>query len=75
MNSDLTTSTTPMSYDSETRTFKVLTDDFNLIGEREFAISAYLTDYPSMRTTVKAERARLTIVNPCLEPDLVQAPA
>lgn len=73
MNVDLTTESLPLSYDTETRTFTMRSEDFNLIGKREFSIQAYLTEYPSMRTTEKAEKAYLTILNPCLAPTSVSA--
>ena len=60
-----------MSYNTATRTFVIFTIDFELIGVHEFSISAEFNDYPSTRTS--DEVAKITIIDPCLDPDLVQA--
>ena len=39
-----------MSYDMSTRSFAFYSEDFNLIGDHEFSIEAYLTEYPVTET-------------------------
>ena len=63
-----------MSYDMSTRGFSFYSEDFNLIGDHEFSIEAYLTEYLITKTIEQAEKATLTVGDPCPDPDSVTAP-
>ena len=61
--------TEPMKYDTDTRTFSFYSEDTNLLGDHEFTISAFLTEYPVIETPPQAEKEILTVINPCPDPD------
>ena len=50
MGSAITAASTPVKYDTLTRTFTIYSEDFALIGAQPFTIAAHLTDYPSIAT-------------------------
>ena len=49
-----TKSSKGMAYDTSSLTFTIYSEDFTLLGDRTFTVSAYLTKYPTM-TTLKPD--------------------
>ena len=64
----LTPLSIPMSYDSDSMTFKIYSELLDLIGDHQLTLSAHLTDYPSIATEKFAEKTVITIVDPCIDP-------
>ena len=67
--------TAPMSFDTATRTYTFYSEDYGLIGIQPYTLEAHLTDYPVTATVAQAEASTITIIDPCLAPDSVVAPA
>ena len=66
--------TSPVTYDTATRSFSVYSEDFDLIDAHPFTIHAFLTDHPTTATATPLA-ATLTIGDPCPDPNSVTAPA
>ena len=52
-----------MSYDQQTRTFSIYSEDASLVGTQDYTLSAFLTDQPSVVTDVMT--AQIEISGPC----------
>ena len=52
----------PMSYDENTRTFSVFTDDLDFVGTKVIEIKASLIDYPQITSTLPFE---MSVKSPC----------
>ena len=59
-----------MSYDQATRTYSFYSEDDGLVGDHPFTLAAHLTDYPV--TAAPAKAATITVVDPCLDPDILK---
>ena len=58
----------PMSYDSDSMTFRIYSEFMDLIGDHQLTLSGHLKDYPSMATEKFAEKTVITILDPCIDP-------
>ena len=63
-----------MTYDPLTRTFKIYSEDTSLIGFYPITVEAYLEEYPTVRSPV-AKTTQIEIIDPCLSPFSLKAPA
>ena len=70
----INSASTPMSYELNSRGFTFYSEDFNLIGDHEFSIEAYLTEHPDMKTLQRAVTATIAVGDPCPDPASVVAP-
>ena len=66
--------TTPVSYDSASKTYTIYTEDEALKGSQSFTIEAHLTNFPTVATAVKAVTAYIEIGSSCTAPSFVTAP-
>ena len=64
----------PMGYDSVTRTFEIYSEDFDLIGPRTIEVRGFLKDYPSMRAELPNLTTSIEILDPCPTPTSISDP-
>ena len=58
-----------MSYDSDTRTITVYSENIDLVGLWPYKITASFSDYPDV-ISEEAE-AKIEFINPCIDPEAV----
>ena len=63
----------PVGYDSATRTHTVYSEDFSLLGLREYTVKASLEDYPTTTSAQPDASAMIEFIDPCPDPESVQA--
>lgn len=67
------TLSSPMVYDTTSRTYSIYSEEFGLIGSHTFTLEGFLTDYPVTATATQALTSTIVIVDPCIDPDLLEA--
>ena len=63
-----------MSYDTNTRSFVIYSEDFSLLGTHVITVAAHLETYPLTKTAQPDAATTIDIVDPCLDPfDLISS--
>ena len=58
----------PMSYDTNTLSFVIYSEDLSLLGTRVITVAAHLEAYPLTKTAKPDVATTIEIVDPCLDP-------
>ena len=59
----------PLGYDQSTRTHTVYSEDLDLVGTKPYTVNAFLTDYPSTKTSTPDATAMIQFDYPCFDPN------
>ena len=73
--STTTKTTLGMAYDTSLLTFDIYSENFALLGDRTFSVTAYLTNYPVTVSSKPDASQTIKIINPCLNPFSLTATA
>ena len=63
----------PVGYNAFTRTHTVYSENFSLIGQHTYTVSAFLTDYPSLTSPTPDPSATINFIDPCPNPESLLA--
>ena len=64
----------PMRYDTLTRTFEIYSEDFDLIGTRSIEARGHFREYPTVMTDLPNVTTTIDILDPCLMPASITDP-
>ena len=64
----------PMRYDTLTRTFEIYSEDFDLIGTRSIEVRGHFREYPTVMSDLPNETTTIDILDPCLMPASITDP-
>ena len=64
-----------MAYFPNLGLFDLYSEDLELIGTKIIKMEAYLADYTTTKSDMHHVQASIEIIDPCLEPDSITAPA